>query len=184
RPAAISVVSLLPSPLLRGRGAGREEILSASVWHRPVIAEDEKERLAKRQANAGVALLRLDRPDRVWPLLRHRPDPRMRSYLIHRLSPLGADWRALWQRFQDEDNMTVRRALLLCLGEFGEKELPVAEREKLLPQLFELYRNDPDAGLHGAAAWLLRQWGQRDKLKELDEHLASRERERPEGRRW
>src|SRR5262249_13173525 len=95
RPAAISVVSLLPSPLLRGRGAGREGVRPASVWHRPVIAEDEKERLAKRQANAGVALLRLDRPDRVWPLLRHRPDPRMRSYLIHRLSPLGADWRTL-----------------------------------------------------------------------------------------
>src|SRR5262249_22352404 len=116
----------------------------------------------------------------------HRPDPRMRSYLIHRLSPLGADWRALWQRFQDEDNVTVRRALLLWLGEFGEALLPLGGRGKLLAPRVELSRSDPGRGVgaDGAAAWLLRQWGQRDKLTELDERLASRERERPEGRRW
>jgi hypothetical protein len=39
-------------------------------------ATDEgKERLAKRQANAGVALLKLGRPEAVWPHFRHRPDP-------------------------------------------------------------------------------------------------------------
>src|SRR5262249_32854666 len=74
RPAAISVFSCLLSPPLRRRGGGGEGLLTASVWHRPIIAEEDKERLAKRQANAGVALLRLERPDRVWPLLKHRPD--------------------------------------------------------------------------------------------------------------
>ena len=53
--------------------------------------DDDKEKLAKRQANAAVALLRLGQPDEVWPLLKHGPDPRVRSYLIHRLSPRGAD---------------------------------------------------------------------------------------------
>jgi formylglycine-generating enzyme required for sulfatase activity len=131
-----------------------------------------------------VALLRLGRPDRVWPLLKHQPDPRVRSYLIHRLSPLGADPQALWRRFEAESEVSARRALLLCLGEFGEKELPPAEREKWLPRLLELYRNDTDPGLHGSVAWLLRQWGQRQKMEELD--LASRERQRPEAgqRRW
>ena len=50
-----------------------------------------QEKLAKRQANAAVALLRMNQPAKVWPLLKHSPDPRVRSYLIHRLSPLGAD---------------------------------------------------------------------------------------------
>jgi hypothetical protein len=62
----------------------------------------------------------------VWPLLRHRPDPRVRSYLIHRLRPLGADAGRLLQQLEEEKDVSARRALLLCLGEFGEKELPPA----------------------------------------------------------
>ena len=53
------------------------------------IHEEAKEKLAKRQANAAVALLKMNQPEKVWPLLKHSPDPRVRSYLIHRLGPLG-----------------------------------------------------------------------------------------------
>jgi hypothetical protein len=55
---------------------------------KPLEAEktdDGKERLAKRPANAAAALLRLGQPDAVWLFLKHRPDPRVRSYLIHYL---------------------------------------------------------------------------------------------------
>src|SRR5262249_54474770 len=31
-----------------------------------------------------------------------------------------------------------------------------------------LYRDDPDPGVHGAAEWLLRQWGQSGKLQSID----------------
>jgi len=64
--------------------------------------DDEKEALAKRQANAAVALLRLGQSDRVWPLLRHSPDPRVRSYLIHGLGPLGAEPGPLVERLEQE----------------------------------------------------------------------------------
>ena len=33
------------------------------------------------------------------------------------------------------------------------------------------YRDDPDAGIHGAAEWTLRKWGQQAKLKETDNEL-------------
>ncbi len=52
----------------------------------PDAAEEAKEALAKRQANAAVALLELNQPEKVWPLLKHGPDPRARSYLIHRFA--------------------------------------------------------------------------------------------------
>jgi formylglycine-generating enzyme required for sulfatase activity len=116
--------------------------------------------LAKRQANAAVALLRLNQPERVWPLLKHSPDPRVRSYLIHRLSPLGADAKAVAQRLREEPDVTIRRALLLALGEFSDDECPRQDREALIPMLQEIYRADHDAGLHAAAEWLLRQWKQ------------------------
>ena len=54
-------------------------------------SDAKREKLAMRQANAAVALLRLNQPEKVWPLLKHSPDPRVRSYLVHRLAPLGAD---------------------------------------------------------------------------------------------
>jgi eukaryotic-like serine/threonine-protein kinase len=66
-----------------------------------------------------VALLRLgESTDKVWLLLRHSPDPRLRSYLIHRFRPLGADPRALAKQLDDEKEVSIRRALLLSLGEF------------------------------------------------------------------
>ena len=46
--------------------------------------------------------------------------------------------------------------------------------------MLQLYRDDPDAGLHGAADWLLRQWGQGDELKEIDREWAEDKRRREE----
>jgi formylglycine-generating enzyme required for sulfatase activity len=167
--------------------------LAATVWHRPVVPDEAKERLAKRLANAAVALLRLGQGERVWPLLQHRPDPRLRSYLIHRFSPLGADGRSLVKRLDEEPDVWARRALLLCLGEFTPERLPSAEREALIPTLQKRYRDDPDPGIHGAAEWLLRQpgWRQGDRLREIESELAKRDRDvasggrpPPDGRRW
>ncbi|HKM51868.1 MAG TPA: hypothetical protein VJY33_00585, partial [Isosphaeraceae bacterium] len=65
-------------------------LVTASVWHRPVITEESRDQLAERQARAGVALLRMDKAEEVWPLLRHSADPRLRSFIVNWLNPLGA----------------------------------------------------------------------------------------------
>ena len=49
---------------------GGESLLTASVWHRPLVPEGPKDRQAKRQANAAVALLR-------------RQQGRIRERLLH-----------------------------------------------------------------------------------------------------
>ena len=61
--------------------------------------------------------------------------------------------------FHPETSM--RRALILALGTYGTDGLSPGEREPLIGKLLDLYRNDPDAGIHGAAEWTLRQWKQR-----------------------
>jgi formylglycine-generating enzyme required for sulfatase activity len=176
RPVALSVAC---APAGEGRFP---EGMATSIWHRPVVPEAAKERLANRQASAAVALLRLGHGERVWPLLQHRPDPRVRSYLIHRLSPLGADARAVVKRLAEEPDVSARRALLLCLGEFSPDQLPAAERQALGPSLLRLYLYDPDPGTHAAVEWLLRQWHQAADLAPIDRELATG---RVEGqRRW
>jgi formylglycine-generating enzyme required for sulfatase activity len=39
----------------------------------------------------------------------------------------------------------------------------------LLKQLADWYRNDPSSGVHGAAGWLLRQWGQAEVVRKVDQ---------------
>ena len=40
-----------------------------------------------------------------------------------------------------------------------------------MEHLLEMYRNDPDAGIHGAAEWTLRRWKQEEKLAAIDAEL-------------
>jgi eukaryotic-like serine/threonine-protein kinase len=135
-------------------------------------SDEHREKLAKRQVNAAVALLRINRPEKVWPLLKHSPDPRVRSYLIHRLGPLGVDAGVIVKRLDKEPDITIRRALILSLGEFGEKALPLADRKALVAKLHAIYRKDADPGLHASAEWLLRQWKYEPWLKQVNEEWA------------
>jgi serine/threonine protein kinase/formylglycine-generating enzyme required for sulfatase activity len=130
--------------------------------------------LARRQADAAVALAAVGRWEKVWPLLRHAPDPTLRSYVIDRLGPGGVEARAVIDRLspEREPDVSARRALLLALGEFGQDRLPLAERAALVPRLLELYRDDADPGTHGAAGWLLRKWQQQSKVEAIDRELA------------
>jgi formylglycine-generating enzyme required for sulfatase activity len=66
---------------------------------------------------------------------------------------------------------STRRALILILGTCGTEGLSSGEWEPLSGKLLDLYRNDPDSGIHGAAEWTLRKWGQQEKLKEVDAQL-------------
>ena len=133
------------------------------------------EALAKRRANAAIVLLRMDRPDKAWPILRNGLDPRARSYMIHRLGPYGADPHVLLERVEQEADVSVRRALILSLGEFGDNQFPVADRKSAMATMQGLYRTDPDPGVHAAAEWLLRTWKQDAWLKRTDQQLAQPE---------
>ncbi|MFI5457552.1 MAG: formylglycine-generating enzyme family protein [Isosphaerales bacterium] len=218
-------------------------LVTASVWHRPVVSEDVKDELAKHQARAVIALVRLGKAEAVFPLLRHSSDPRLRSFVVNWLNPLGADPKNLAGELDRLDrhgspegvgrgspdpaqspdrrsaasgvaadsvrpsvpgragsgdprptpanamegilfhpDTSIRRALILALGTFGTDRLSPGEREPLIDKLLDLYRNDPDAGIHGAAESTLRRWQQREKLKATQAELTKVK--EWDGRRW
>ncbi len=66
---------------------------------------------------------------------------------------------------------SIRRALILALGTYGTTGLSPGEREPLIARLLDLYRNDPDAGIHGASEWTLRQWKEQPTLDAADIEL-------------
>ena len=152
----------------------------------------KRTRLAQRQARAAVALVRLGQGEKVWSLLRHSPDPSVRSYIVNWLKPLGAGPEALITKLEGiaHDPVSIpkdgksrmdailfhpetseRRALILALGRYNLDELSPDKREPLVENLQEVYRNDPDAGVHGAAEWTLRRWKQEETLKKVDAEL-------------
>jgi len=170
-----------------------DSLVTASVWHRPLVPEELNDRLAERQARAAIALVRLGKAEEVWPRLRHSADPRLRSFIINWLSPLAADPGAVATELARMGSPTthlpppatqkmdailfhsetsIRRALILALGTYHPDALSPSERDPLIARLLDLYRSDPDAGIHGAAGWALLQWKQQDKLSATDLELA------------
>ena len=141
----------------------------------PNATVEAKVALAKKQASIGMALMVMGKGENVWSLMKHSPDPTLRSFLIERLAPGGVDPKVLLVRLEQEKEVSVKRAILLCLGEYGLDRMPFAERRNYLPRFLQLYRGDSDPGIHGAVEWLLRQWGQEIKLKELDDKLRTKE---------
>jgi formylglycine-generating enzyme required for sulfatase activity len=173
RPAALTVTP---------DGSGR--LLAGSVWQQPVVPEAKKDELAKRQAQAAAALLQLGVAGRVWPLLEFNPDPRVRSFLIHRLGPLATDPDLLLKRLAGEPVVSRRRALLLALGAYPVDRLNPADRVQWQGRLRQWYRDETDAGLHGAVEWLMRKWKDDAEVARTEKEMArTNPQGRPEGNR-
>jgi formylglycine-generating enzyme required for sulfatase activity/tetratricopeptide (TPR) repeat protein len=174
--------------------AAGQPLVTASVWQRPRICAEAREKLARRQAGAGLVLLKLGQAGPVWPLLPHGPYPEARGRLVMRLRSAGVKAPVLVERLLREKDASARRALILALGEYTDKELPAEARRPLTAKLLEWYRVDPDAGAHGAIDWLLRHgkegpwprpldWGQARELAKVDAELAARSRARRDAAR-
>jgi formylglycine-generating enzyme required for sulfatase activity len=150
-----------------------------------VVGDEAREALAQRQAGAARALARLGQLGRVWPVLVHSAHPEARSRLLHRLGPGGVDVRLLAGRLEAEKDVSIRRALILALGEYTAEQVPDEVRRRVVRLLLAWYRDDPDAGIHAAIGWLLRPthegpepralvWGQGPALDAIDRELARR----------
>jgi serine/threonine protein kinase len=126
----------------------------------------------RRRANAACALIALGSAHAGWPLLRFTSDPEARSFLIHELGPAGIAPATLVDRLRMEDDPSIRRALILALGEVPDAAWPDDLRARTRAHLLGLYENDPDPGVHGSARWLLQRWGDQGELASRDRRLA------------
>ena len=72
------------------------QFLQAEIAKKATISDSDKDsemvkdRLAERQARAAITLLRMGKAGEIIPLLRHSADPRLRSFIVNWLNPLGA----------------------------------------------------------------------------------------------
>jgi formylglycine-generating enzyme required for sulfatase activity len=132
----------------------------------------------QRRANAAVTLLRLGEREKVLSVFDMADDLEALTQFIFRCRDRGVRVEELLDMLQIVTrnvsegrpvNARIRYALLLAIGEYKLEEIPAAQLEAFLKQLGDWYRNDPSSGVHGAAGWLLRQWGQADVVREVDQ---------------
>ncbi len=136
----------------------------------------ERVRYGQRRANAAVTLLRLGEREKVLSVFDMSDDPESLTQFTFRcrdrsvrVEELLNCLRVMSDAPVDRFPRHTRYALLLTLGEYSLNEVPDAQRETLLKQLGAWYRDDPSSGVHGAAGWLLRQWGQNDVVTQVDQ---------------
>ena len=146
--------------------------------------ETHKDALAGRQAAAAIALAALGEPESLWPLLRHRSDPRVRSLLIERLRRGQPGPRMLLERLSLGDIDPIeRQALLLAWAETRQPAVVAPIKAAVIETTRVLYRDDPHPGVHSAAELLLRRWGGPELVALCQQHLRGRK-SRGDGLRW
>jgi serine/threonine protein kinase/formylglycine-generating enzyme required for sulfatase activity len=156
--------------------------------NRSTETADSHDRLAARKARAAVALVRLGQGTEVWPLLAFGPDPTVRSYLINafytyqvpaalvieeldrlRLASNTAPTRPTATEknaYLFDPLLSVKRGLIAALAAYPAQELPTSHGPTgPVAILIDLYKNDPDAGVHSAAELCLRRWGRADAIE-------------------
>lgn len=106
-----------------------------------------------------IALLRLGDQDRCLERLKWSPDLTMRTYLIDRLGSLGVSAQTLFELLQTQTDPGLRKSLILALGQLDSTTIADPVRADASTLLEDWYRSAPDAGVHAAAEWTLRQWG-------------------------
>ena len=102
---------------------------------------------------------------------------------MDRMEPLGVDPSVLIDRLREEKDASVKRAQLLVLADYRGKGSPSAETELLKSELLEMFRTDPDPGIHSSAELVLRKFGHGEVVDALTRRLKSANR-RQVGDRW
>jgi formylglycine-generating enzyme required for sulfatase activity len=130
-----------------------------------------------------IALARLGKPEEFPPALRRGENEELRTRLVHDASPNRLDAAIVAGRLTTEPDPAVRAGLVLMLGEYEPSRIDPATRRDTETRLLKLYREQPDAGLHGAIAWLLRaRWDNAVAIAEIDRSLQTRD--PVPGRNW
>ncbi|MGM0489374.1 MAG: hypothetical protein ACQESR_21765, partial [Planctomycetota bacterium] len=176
--ATVEQYDILFSQLAKSADPAVEEVLRDIAGDKPASDFDEPERIAlgKQRAGAAITLLRRGLIQSSFAAFAFEDDPESLTQFIFRCRPRGVKVDTLLEWLQlasdgpgDRYPPHTRYALLLALGEFTLDEIPESQRTPLLKQLADWYRNDPSSDVHGATGWLLRQWGQTDVVREVDE---------------
>jgi formylglycine-generating enzyme required for sulfatase activity/serine/threonine protein kinase len=142
--------------------------LRASI---PAASARQQIALARRQARAAAALLRLGQRQQLAALWNLHADRELESQFLALLRRYGVRPCHILALLEQTNCPASRRLCLLALGEFARTDLPPEQREQALNIVRSWYRRDPDSGVHGACGWLFHAWGLKHEALALEAQL-------------
>ena len=132
------------------------------------------------RARTAAVSMALGMDSAVWSLLRPSSDPSLRTAVIHGLSPMVTSPTEVITKSQTQEDVGIRRAMMLVAGELvGPLEDQSARSTALRkndPQaiaLLQLFRDDPDPGIHAAVEWTLQFYQYDAEMAQINRELAS-----------
>lgn len=141
-------------------------------WKSPHEIERAFDAAQGRRATAAIALWRLGDPEIVENALASGGDPELRAWLIEQIVPLGVPAMALQDKIVDTDDVAMRQACILAIGQADFDSLPQHALQQLNARIAFSYVHDADPGVHAACRWLLdARLNNRELLNDLDEQL-------------
>ena len=138
--------------------------------------------LMRIRARTASALIAVGYDEAVWPLLKNSPEPSLRTVVIHGASPIGTSPDDVLASMGDQEDVSVRRAMVLVAGErFGNpadsydtrRDSLFQLRRESVEQTVDLFMNDPDPGIHSACEWLLQRCERMDEIQRVRRELVS-----------
>ena len=137
--------------------------------------------LMQVRARTASALIAVGYDEAVWPLLKNSPDPSLRTVVIHGVSPIGTSPDDVLASLGDQEDVSVRRAMVLVAGErlgdpadvYDTRRDLVQLRPESVDQVIHWLKNDPDPGIHSACEWLLQRYEEADELERTRRELQS-----------
>lgn len=123
-----------------------------------VVTEEQ----ARRAALLAVLLAEIGKPDVAWEVLQLSKDRSARTEMIQTAALAGLRPQTVLEELRRVNSGSAAgttSGLVLLLGSFPFSRFTSSEQEALRDLLLAMFRSHPDAGVHGAAEWLLHKWG-------------------------
>jgi hypothetical protein len=120
------------------------------------LSQADRVALGQRRAGAAISLLRLGEAEKSLGAFQIQEDPESLSQFVHRARARDVTANQLVRLLRLATDVHSRFAILLTLGDYPLAEVDPAQRDGLIMELVEAYRNDPSSAIHGATGWLLR----------------------------
>lgn len=133
------------------------------------IKRERQELFECRRSRAVIALAMLDETDELTKRLAVA-DP-IRSRIINDTPFYGVQPQILAEVYVEKLPIIARRSIIMALGMYEPEKISAEQRRTLIDKCFVEYETDPDAGLHSALEWLLKKWGQAERVTAIDAKL-------------
>ena len=139
----------------------------------------------RRRAMAAAWLVRLGKPDVVWPLLKPQPDDSLRYTVIDRIRLVGGAIESVSKEFARVSQQSLPASmndisgessrlsmLILLIGELSG-QMSDETRPTTVTLLSELFEKHPNPSVHSACEWTLNQLDAQSKVQEIQHRISS-----------